>query len=1028
MHARRFSALAVVLATALAPAITALPATASPPGHPVLADLILDQIGRLDQPFTAGKLSYSATAYRSLNQLGVYAVPASADEQVSVNGQAPAADAKGRVTVPLKVGNNPITITVTQAGHSTDYTLKVHKVDTDYRGRVQVPGVTASSPVGSSDGHPVTALVDGDDATTWAPPSPFHAGSPDTTGVEQFTLDLNQERWVGRLTAKILTYNDTWFPDNSHVQIDVSKDGNTWTTAADHAPLRADQGLIYWDFNRFYQGRYVRITLTQAEPKLLTWLEWRGVDVFALPQGATPPPNEAGPVKPGTPTSAAYVPNGADGVNRAQELAIENNIGWGAWTPAQGAAAGTPNAAEYNSLGRPFAQFYDPPLANSEFMSNNPNATWGLAKAPFANNGIGTAGTPRDFIPTSMKPYAANFVDAQFGDEGGYSTSEVDAFKQWFDYSKTNYPQAAVHANQNNGGAWTDIANMEHYVRTAQPDLLTFDDYYWGGGGVFGSFGPQPWQATSSLLSTRIWQTQRQAALEGLTGDGSQPIQFGQYLDGFDFNASQSQRALVTGLSLASGMKWLNLFRLECNRYDGGAMVDQDGAPLREWYEYADLMNTVKNFGTYLTPLTNQWLATEPGSHLQDGQTTTNPVSTGWHMDTFVKSGAANASYGVAGVHAKNIGGTVNNGLPGDVTLGYFAPTPGVKGDILKQRFGNTDPRAFTVVNGLSGQTQLPSTKQGTRYDNGQFWQTEQSITLDLVPPTHSSKLMQVDPSTGKPHPVPLSRSASGATQATITLGGGQTALMYWNDPPLEVNATLSESTVPTGSTTQATVTLRNSGDRVAKNISLHADAVADWSEVGPADATFAQIMPGETKTVNFSYRNVDGVGGASLTVTVTENGRAIPIALDVQGTCSAPKLNVTGVAADSQETVGENAPLANAFDGNPATFWHTQWKDVQPGYPHWVVMDAHQSGALCSLNYLSRQDAVVGRVKDYQVFVSDDPNDFPATPAAEGSLADVSSWQAIGLHGAKGRYVKFIGKDAWDGKAFMVAAELGLQ
>src|SRR5262245_25038065 len=36
------------------------------------------------------------------------------------------------------------------------------------------------------------------------------------------------------------------------------------------------------------------------------------------------------------------------------------------------------------------------------------------------------------------------------------------------------------------------------------------------------------------------------------------------------------------------------------------------------------------------------------------------------------------------------------------------------------------------------------------------------------------------------------------------------------------------------------------------------------------------------------------------------------------------PQLRV--VSVDSQELVGENGAATNAIDGNPATFWHTEW------------------------------------------------------------------------------------------------------
>ena len=66
----------------------------------------------------------------------------------------------------------------------------------------------------------------------------------------------------------------------------------------------------------------------------------------------------------------------------------------------------------------------------------------------------------------------------------------------------------------------------------------------------------------------------------------------------------------------------------------------------------------------------------------------------------------------------------------------------------------------------------------------------------------------------------------------------------------------------------------------------------------------------------------------------------------------------------------------------------------------------------------------MVGQVKDYAVYVSDDPGSFPEEPAATGALASGQGEKSIGVL-ARGRYLKFEGTSAWDGKPFMVAASL---
>ena len=115
---------------------------------------------------------------------------------------------------------------------------------------------------------------------------------------------------------------------------------------------------------------------------------------------------------------------------------------------------------------------------------------------------------------------------------------------------------------------------------------------------------------------------------------------------------------------------------------------------------------------------------------------------------------------------------------------------------------------------------------------------------------------------------------------------------------------------------------------------------------------------------------------------------------------------------------------MGNVADEDPSTFWHTQWHSSSPGYPHWIVLDLGSEQDVCSLVYLPRQDAVVGQVKDYAVYVSDDPESFPEEPATTGTLASGQEEKEIGVL-ARGRYLKFEGTSAWDGKPFMVAASL---
>ena len=63
----------------------------------------------------------------------------------------------------------------------------------------------------------------------------------------------------------------------------------------------------------------------------------------------------------------------------------------------------------------------------------------------------------------------------------------------------------------------------------------------------------------------------------------------------------------------------------------------------------------------------------------------------------------------------------------------------------------------------------------------------------------------------------------------------------------------------------------------------------------------------------------------------------------------------------------------AQAGDGDLTTIWHTEFVGASPGYPHELVVDLGASRQVEGLVYAPRQDSPNGRVKDFEVRVSDD-------------------------------------------------------
>jgi len=130
-------------------------------------------------------------------------------------------------------------------------------------------------------------------------------------------------------------------------------------------------------------------------------------------------------------------------------------------------------------------------------------------------------------------------------------------------------------------------------------------------------------------------------------------------------------------------------------------------------------------------------------------------------------------------------------------------------------------------------------------------------------------------------------------------------------------------------------------------------------------------------------------------------------------------------VSVDSQHE-GNEARLA--YDGNPSTFWHTEWVGTEPRCPHTIVIDMVQTYHVKAVTYLSRQDGNEnGMVKDYEVYLSLDKNDW-GQPAVTGQFKKTTSLQTAALKTpVNARYLKFVAKSEINGNAWTSAAEIGI-
>jgi hypothetical protein len=117
----------------------------------------------------------------------------------------------------------------------------------------------------------------------------------------------------------------------------------------------------------------------------------------------------------------------------------------------------------------------------------------------------------------------------------------------------------------------------------------------------------------------------------------------------------------------------------------------------------------------------------------------------------------------------------------------------------------------------------------------------------------------------------------------------------------------------------------------------------------------------------------------------------------------------------------------AQAGDGDLATIWHTEFIGAMPGFPHELVVDLGSPRRVEGLLYVPRQDSPIGRVKDFEIHVSDDGKTWSKALAA-GSWPNEPAFQYVALPAQTARYVQLRGLSEVEGRPVMSAAEVAVE
>jgi hypothetical protein len=211
-----------------------------------------------------------------------------------------------------------------------------------------------------------------------------------------------------------------------------------------------------------------------------------------------------------------------------------------------------------------------------------------------------------------------------------------------------------------------------------------------------------------------------------------------------------------------------------------------------------------------------------------------------------------------------------------------------------------------------------------------------------------------------------------------------------------------------------------------------HEGASWHW-EISPSPAYFSDPDTRNPKVV------LGFPGTYDVSLTVTKNGvnyiktvpgmvttTTCPSIEDCNNPAELPKNEWSLLYVDSEET---NYPgyAVMSFDGDPETIWHTRWSTGDDPYPHEIQVDLGRPFLVYNFTYLTRQDGENGRIKGYELYISEDNLEW-GEPVKTGEFENTSAPQIIIFdEPVVGQYWRLVALSEVNGNPWASAAEFSL-
>ncbi len=154
---------------------------------------------------------------------------------------------------------------------------------------------------------------------------------------------------------------------------------------------------------------------------------------------------------------------------------------------------------------------------------------------------------------------------------------------------------------------------------------------------------------------------------------------------------------------------------------------------------------------------------------------------------------------------------------------------------------------------------------------------------------------------------------------------------------------------------------------------------------------------------------------------------------------CDTTAVNQSGwrvIFVDSEETAGEGADNGHAihcFDGDAATFWHTQWQNANTSYPHEIWIDLGAEHNVNGFSLLTRNNnSRNGRVSQFEFYITNDTTDWGA-PQVMGVMeypqpnSGEQQTASVFFGAVEGRFVRLVALSSVAGDKHVMLAEFNV-